>query len=232
MIDTGKHLVLIGAGAGSLFGPELGRLDSSLAAAGYRPEQVDQIYLTHMHPDHLGGLLKGEARAFPEATVRVNQDDLDYWLDPAQREAAPEEHKEFFRNAETALAPYIDANAVETFDGGEVLVPGIRARVASGHTPGHSTYLVESQGETLMVWGDLLHAATVQFPRPGITVSFDTERDLARDQRRDIFAETAEQGYWAAGAHLSFPGIGHLRSGSEGYEWLPVHYSREPMKAD
>lgn len=231
LINTGDTLVLVDAGAGALFGPTLGKLGASLEAAGYRPEQVDEIYLTHLHPDHVGGLMDAESRAFPNATLRADRDDIDFWLDPAQLEAAPEGRKGFFQGAMASLNPYVEAGALEAFDGGTELVPGIHAEEHPGHTPGHSTYRVESDGETLMLWGDIMHAAAVQFPHPDVTIDFDSAPEQAREQREALLARATEQGDWVAGAHLSFPGIGHLRADGEGYEWLPVNYSHDPAAA-
>ncbi|WP_458524458.1 MBL fold metallo-hydrolase [Onishia taeanensis] len=231
LINTGDTLVLVDAGAGSLFGPSLGKLQASLAAAGYRPEQVDEIYLTHLHPDHLGGLMDGESRVFPNATLRADQDDIDFWLDTAELKAAPEGQKGFFQGAMASITPYIEAGAFEAFDGDGELAPGIHAEETHGHTPGHSIYRVESDGETLVLWGDIMHAAAVQFPDPDVTIDFDSAPDEARAQRKALFATVAEAGDWVAGAHLSFPGIGHLRADGDGYEWLPVNYRHDPAAA-
>jgi glyoxylase-like metal-dependent hydrolase (beta-lactamase superfamily II) len=83
LINTGSRLVLIDTGAGALFGPTLGKLVTNLRAAGYQPEQVDEIYLTHMHPDHLGGLMAGDKIAFPNAIVRADQREAEFWLSQA-----------------------------------------------------------------------------------------------------------------------------------------------------
>lgn len=231
LINTGDRLVLVDTGAGTLFGPTLGKLGASLEAAGYRPEQVDDIYLTHLHPDHVGGLMDGESRMFPNATLHADQDDIDYWLDADQLEAAPEGQKGFFQGAMASMNPYIEADAFEAFDDDSELSPGIHAEQTHGHTPGHSIYRVESDGETLVLWGDIMHAAAVQFPHPDVTIDFDSAPDEAREQRKALFASIAEQGDWVAGAHLSFPGIGHLRAEGDGYEWLPVNYSHDPQAA-
>ena len=86
-------------------------------------------------------------------------------------------------------------------------------------------YLVESQGRKLMLWGDLMHVAAVQFPEPSVTIAFDTDSKRAAIQRKRAYAEAAKQGYLVGSAHLSFPGLGHLRAQGKGYAWLPVNYS-------
>jgi len=225
LINTGSKLVLIDTGAGTLFGPTLGKLVTSLKAAGYQPDQVDEVYLTHMHPDHVGGLMAGDQLAFPNAVVRADQRDADFWLSQANLDKAPAADKGFFQGAVASLNPYVKAGKFKPFDGDTALVDGIKAVAAHGHTAGHTVYLVESKGQKLIVWGDLIHVAAVQFPDPSVTIHFDTDSKAAMAQRKKIFADVADEGELAAAAHLSFPGLGHIRTADKGYVWLPVNYS-------
>lgn len=225
LINTGEKLVLIDAGAGALFGPTVGKLLANMRASGYEPEQIDAVYVTHMHGDHIGGLMHGDSMAFPNATVHADQRDADYWLSQANLDAAPENQKGMFQGAMASLNPYVAAGRFKPFDGDTELIPGIRAVAAHGHTPGHTIFVVESQGQRLVVWGDLIHVAAVQFPEPSVTIRFDTDSDAAAVQRRQRAAEAAEGGHWVAAAHLSFPGIGHLRANGQGYDWLPANYT-------
>jgi glyoxylase-like metal-dependent hydrolase (beta-lactamase superfamily II) len=226
LINTGSKLVLIDTGAAGSLVPTLGRLLLSLKAAGYQPEQVDEVYITHLHPDHAGGLVDASGKpAFPNATVRFDKRDAEFWLSPANLEKAPEGSKGFFRTAVQAVKPYQDAGRAAPFDGSTELVPGIRAVTAPGHTPGHTVYQIESKGQKLMVWGDLMHVAAVQFPDPSVTMAFDVDSHAAAPQRKQAYADAARQGYYVAIAHVSFPGIGRLRAEGKGYVWVPVNYS-------
>jgi len=225
LINTGDKLVLVDTGAAGLFGPTLGNMLANLKASGYTPEQVDEIYITHMHPDHVGGLMAGDKPAFPNAIVRADQHDADFWLSKAKMDAAPKEVQDFFKGAMASINPYIAAGRFKPFEGNTDLVPGIRALAAHGHTPGHTTYLIESKGQKLMLWGDLMHVAAVQFPEPSVTIQFDTDNKAALAQRKLAYADAAKGGYWVAAAHLSFPGLGHLRSDGRGYAFVPVNYS-------
>lgn len=225
LINTGSKLVLIDTGAAKLFGPTLGNLADNLKAAGYQPEQVDEIYITHMHADHVGGLMAGEKMAFPNAIVRADRHDADFWLSAANLAKASAEMKDFFQGAQASLNPYVAAGKFKPFNGSTELVPGIKAVAAPGHTPGHSIYVVESQGQKLVLWGDLMHVAAVQFPEPSVTIQFDTDSKSAAVQRKRVYAEAAKQGYLVGGAHLSFPGLGHLRAEGKGYAFVPVNYS-------
>ena len=225
LINTGAKLVLVDTGAAGLFGPTLGNLLANLKAAGYEPEQVDEIYITHMHPDHVGGLMAGDKLVFPNAVVRADQKDVDFWLSKKNFAAAPESAKGFFQGAMASLNPYVDAGKFKPFDGDTELVPGIRSHAAHGHTAGHNTYIVESQGQKLVMWGDLMHVAAVQFADPKVTIQFDTDPKAAAAARQAAYAEAAKSGYLVAGAHLSFPGIGRVRAEGKGYAWMPLNYS-------
>ena len=157
LVNTGSKLVRIDAGAAGLVGPTLGNLLTNLKAAGYQPEQVDEVYITHMHADHVGGLMNGDKRAFPNATVRADQHDADFWLSLANLDKAPADATGFFQGA--------------------------------------------------------------------VTIQFDTASKRAALQRKRAYADAAKQGNLVGSAHVSFPGLGHLRAQGKGYEWLPVNYS-------
>lgn len=226
LINTGTKLVLIDTGAGTLFGPAVGKLLINLKASGYKPEQVDEIYITHMHGDHIGGLVVGDKAAFPNAVVRAAKAEGDFWLNPANMDKAPAEAKDFFKAAMTVLKPYQAANKYKPFEGADVeLLPGIRAIATAGHTPGHTIYSVESKGEKIVFWGDLMHLAAVQFPDPSVTIKFDSDSKAAAPQRKKQFADATAKGYYVGVAHISFPGIGHVRAEPPGYEWVPANYT-------
>jgi glyoxylase-like metal-dependent hydrolase (beta-lactamase superfamily II) len=225
LINTGTKLVLIDAGAGAVFGPTVGKLLTSLKAAGYKPEQVDEVYITHMHGDHLGGLLVNGKIAFPKAIVRAGKADADFWLSKETLEKAPAEAKDFIKAAQTALNPYVAAGKFKPIEAEGELVPGIKAIPTPGHTPGHTIYEVQSKGAKLVVWGDLMHVAAIQFPDPSVTISFDSDSKAAAEQRKKVYADAAKQSYFAAIAHVPFPGIGQLRAEGTGYRYFPVNYS-------
>src|SRR5258708_6639507 len=187
LINTGPKLVLVDTGAGTLFGPTPGKLLSNLKASGYRSEQVDEIYITHMHDDHVGGLSADGKRVFPNAIVRAAQQEADFWLSKAHMDAAPQDRKEDFQSAMNMLNPYVSAGKFKPFNGDTVLVPGVRAVAAAGHTPGHTLYVVESKGQTLMLWGDLMHVAAVQVPAPAGTPRYAIHSPPASRPRKQRF---------------------------------------------
>ena len=225
LVNTGSKLVLIDAGAAGLYGPTLGKLVANLKASGYAPEQIDEIYITHLHTDHVGGITTTDGKAvFANAVVRIDATDSDYWLNQKYMDASPAELKDVFRTAMAAIKPYADAGRFKPFNGATELLPGIRAIPAYGHSPGHTIFVIESESNKLVAWGDLLHVAAVQFPQPTATWSeFDSKRALP--QRLKHFADAAKGGYYVALAHVAFPGIGRLRAQGSGYVWVPAVFS-------
>lgn len=221
LVNTGSKVVLVDTGTAGLFGPTAGRVLANLKASGYTPEQVDEIVITHMHGDHIGG---ASSTTFPNATLRIDKRDSDFWLTPEQVAKGGDGGK-----AIAALVKgFADAGRFKPFEGstsGVEIVPGVKAVPAYGHTPGHSNYVAESKGQKIVFWGDLMHVAAVQFPEPSVTVQFDSDSDAARPAREKAYAAAAKDGYYVAVAHVSFPGIGKLRVDGKGYDWLPVNYS-------
>jgi glyoxylase-like metal-dependent hydrolase (beta-lactamase superfamily II) len=225
LINTGDKLVLIDTGAGVFFGPTVGKLLTSLRASGYEPAQIDDVFITHMHADHIGGLIVDRKAAFPNATVHASSKEAGYWLDKARMAAAPESERQAFANAAAALKPYLASHRFQTFDTAAELLPGIRALPTEGHTPGHAIYAAESKGAKIIFWGDTMHVAAIQFENPTVASLYDVDPVEAGTKRAALFKETAERGQWVAGAHLSFPGIGHLRAAGRGYEFEPANYT-------
>lgn len=229
LIDTGDRQVLVDTGAGSFFGPKLGgKLQASLKAAGYAPSEIDTILLTHIHTDHSGGLVEAGQLVFPAATIYVGKPDVDFWFDRANAKRSNVAEK-YFDEAAKTVKPYFDAGKLRSFSGVTAILPGITAYPTPGHTPGHSCYVVESRGESIEFWGDIVHFASVQFPKPEIAVAYDVDANAAAAQRKKQFARAEASRLLVAGAHLPFPGVGHLRVADQGYAWVPVDYRwREP----
>jgi glyoxylase-like metal-dependent hydrolase (beta-lactamase superfamily II) len=221
LVNTGAKLVLVDTGTAGLFGPTAGRVLANLKASGYAPEQVDEIVITHMHGDHIGG---ASPTTFPNATLRLDKRDSDFWLAPEQIAKGGDGAK-----AVAALVKgFADTGRFKPFEGsaaGVEIVPGVKAFPAYGHTPGHSNYVAESKGQKMMFWGDLMHVAAVQFPDPTVTVQFDSDPKTARPAREAAYAAAAKDGYYVAVTHVSFPGIGKLRADGKGYDWFPINYS-------
>ena len=197
------RVILVDAGNGG----RRGRMLATLKAAGIQPDAIDDILLTHMHGDHIGGLIDTTGAAvFPKATLHVAAPERDHWQTQAGRNGVL---------ARKVLAAY--AGRVKTFAFGEAPIPGITALDAVGHTPGHTVYETES----LLIVGDLLHAAAVQFPRPEVCATYDVAPTQAAATRRRFYARAAASGKTIAGMHLPYPGLGKVTGDDKGFRYVP-----------
>ncbi|MFA5593588.1 MAG: MBL fold metallo-hydrolase [Micavibrio sp.] len=226
VINNGKKITLVDTGAKG-YAPTLGNFASNLAASGIEPEQVDEIIITHAHPDHTNGLLNGESsRAFERATIRIAAEELDFWYDDAQMAAHPS-MKQMFDFARRNLDPYKKGGRIETFAKNADLGGGLSAIHLPGHTPGHSGVRVSSGREQLVIWGDIVHIPAVQFANPAVSIAFDTDPDAARATRAAILDEVATDRIRIAGMHLVFPAIGHALKQDSGYRYVPQAWETE-----
>lgn len=225
LIKTDGKLILVDAGTADLFGPSLGYLPANMKKAGYDPEKIDAVLVTHIHTDHTGGLMEGNKMVFPNADIYVSKREADYWLSDDNYAKAPARLKPYFDQARLKILPYAKASKMKAYEYGKAIFPGIVPVATPGHTPGHSFYQVTSKGEKIMFWGDVMHSAAVQFADPEVTIIYDVDPATAAKTRKKAFREAALEGYWIAGNHLSFPGIGHIRKSGKGYRWFPINYT-------
>ena len=201
LVNTGSKLVLIDAGAGGHWGgPTLGRLVANLRASGYSPDQVDVVLITHLHADHVGGIYGADgSRVFPNAEIRMAKADSDFWLSTDVAAKAPPEAQVFFQVAR--MRPH---HTSPPASGGhskvQTIVPGVRPYPIIGHTPGHMGYEVTSQGQSLLVWGDVVHVMAVQMARPGVGIEFDIDGPTAIKARGELFAKLSASKTLVAGA--------------------------------
>jgi glyoxylase-like metal-dependent hydrolase (beta-lactamase superfamily II) len=229
LINNGQNLILIDTGVGTYFGNKGGLLPESLRAAGYDPEQIDTVLLTHLHSDHALGLVDGSGKPlFTKATVLVHEAEASYWLANGAENRVTDGQRKVLPALRAAVAPYQAAGTFKTFATGALPVPGLEAELIAGHTPGHCGYGIRSQTSSLLFWGDVVHCLPVQFPRPAVTIDFDTVQGQAFPAREKVMAQSAREKRWVAGAHLPFPGIGHVQARDSGYTWLPAMYAALP----
>jgi glyoxylase-like metal-dependent hydrolase (beta-lactamase superfamily II) len=227
LVNTGKQLILVDAGAGTWYGGgALGHLVDSLRSAGYAPEQVDRVLVTHLHSDHIGGLTTQDGkRVFPNAEVYVAKAESDFWLSPEIAANAPKDAQPFFQSAQAIAAPYIEAGKWHTFSGSEAIVEGVQLVSLNGHTPGHTGYEFSSNGQKILFWGDTIHVQIVQLRHPEITVVFDIDHAAAAATRNQLLPTLASESVMIAGPHMPFPGLGRLRKEGNGYIWAPVVFT-------
>jgi glyoxylase-like metal-dependent hydrolase (beta-lactamase superfamily II) len=227
LVNTGKQLILVDVGAGTWWGGgAFGRMAGSLRSAGYTPEEVDIVLVTHLHSDHVGGLTTQDGkRVFPKADVYVAKAESEFWLSPDIAAKAPKDAQPFFRSARAIAAPYIRAGKWHTFSGSEPIVEGMRLVPLPGHTPGHTGYAFSSNGHEILFWGDIVHALRVQLQRPEVTAVFDIDQPAAAGTRSQLLAQLAREDVVIAGPHMNYPALGRLRKEGRGYSWAPVVFT-------
>jgi len=223
LVNTGDRLVLIDTGTATAMGPSLGKVGANLKAAGIDPADVDLVVLTHMHPDHANGLIDpAGAAVFGKAELAVAEVEYAFWTDDGILSQAPAGVQPFFHMARAAAKPYADR--LSRFGKEAEIIPGIRVLAAPGHTPGHSMVEVTSGTDRLLIWGDIVHAASLQFAKPDWAINFDVDQQAAIASRKRVLDQVAADRVLIAGAHLAFPGIGHVGRAADGYEFVPAFW--------
>lgn len=209
LVERGGKYTLVDSGTAQLMGPDLGGLMAALAATGVGAGDISTILLTHMHPDHAGGLLAADgSAAFPNAELVVAETEWDFWYDDAIMASVDEGSRGFFQMARDAVAPYADRK--KPFTGEVEVAPGFTAMPLPGHTPGHSGFMLDAGDEQLLIWGDVVHSTALQFANPDWTIPFDTDQPLAAQTRKAMFDRAAADQLLVTGMHLDFPGLGRV----------------------
>jgi glyoxylase-like metal-dependent hydrolase (beta-lactamase superfamily II) len=225
LVEHNGLQIMIDTGSGGSLGPDTGCLATNLATAQIDPADIDHVLLTHMHPDHAGGLISPDGQpVFPRATVHAAKADADHWLDAAGGACATGVQRLVYETAAWVLAPYRNTGRFVTFRDGAEVIPGVRTVALSGHTPGHTGYLFGEGVNTVLFWGDTVHSHTVQLRRPSVTMAADSDEAAAVASRRKALNLVSSNQWWVGGAHLPFPGLGHLRRDPDRYTWVPVTF--------
>ena len=208
LLELGGRWALVDTGSGNTMGPTLGKLPDSLRACGVAPEEIATIFLTHLHPDHSNGLVDDGGRAvYPNAELILHEREAQFWLDRDEATGASERIRRNIAKAAVTTAPYRDR--MRTVRDGEV-APGVSALLLAGHTPGHTGWLIASGRSSLLIWGDLVHLASIQVPRPDTGLVYDVDPQAACATRRRMFDRIAADRLAVAGAHLDYPGFGTI----------------------
>ncbi len=226
VIRTGSQVILMDAGAPSFLAPGVGGLAANLRAAGFDPKDITTVLMTHLHVDHIGGLLGDDGKKqFENAAFMCAQAEWDFLHDDAVRAAAPEEFRPVLDLARNNVAPYTDQQTL--FAGEKELFTGVTSIPLPGHTPGHTGYAIHSNGESLLIWGDVIHLTTMQFANPEWGVVFDADPELAKKTRIAMFDRASADQMAVAGMHIDFPGIGYVERSGGAYRyitapWMPI----------
>ena len=220
IINTGNEVILFdtGNGEGRRAGG-VGRLYVSLAAAGFTADQIDVVVITHMHPDHIGGMMEGGKPAFPNARYFVGETEYDFWTHNDRASGGTEGlHKLAMAN----VAPL--AEKTTFIKGGDNVIGGLTAIDTSGHTPGHLSYLIESNGKNLMVTGDVANHYVIGFQRPDWGFGFDADKEQAAKTRRKLLDMLATDAIPMVGYHMPFPAVGYVEPMNDAYRYVAESY--------
>jgi glyoxylase-like metal-dependent hydrolase (beta-lactamase superfamily II) len=220
LVEDGSQRILIDAGpAGSL--GQTGRLPQALAARGVSPGQIDAVIVTHMHQDHLGGLVAGGQRAFPEAEVYVDRREVAHWTDPAKQAGAPDYLQTSFRLSQDLVRLYPRLHATS---GDHAITRGVSLVDLAGHTPGHIGVRIEDGSESLIMVSDMLFPV-VHPEGTDVNFLFEQDRPAAQAMRARFFPRAAEEGALIAATHMPFPGLGRIVSEGGRLHWLPAAWA-------
>jgi glyoxylase-like metal-dependent hydrolase (beta-lactamase superfamily II) len=218
LLNTGRNLV--DCGGHSSFIPTTGNTLNALRASGYRPEQVDTVLLTHIHPEHALGLsYDGTTRNFPNAEVVVSQVDHAFWTDPAQESRVPQGQR-FIEAARRAIRPYEGRIRTFAMDREAEVMPGIFSVPAPGHTPGHVSFRFTSQNQSMLIWGDIAHQTVIQLARPRWRVGVDVDQAIGVESRVRHLEMLAGERILVGGVHAPWPGFGRVVRDGEGFAWV------------
>lgn len=220
LVNTGKELIVFDTGNGEARrGKGRGNLRTLLPLAGYTPEQIDVVVITHGHPDHIGGLMENGQPAFPNARYVFGAVEFDYW------KAGKDIPERRVKNREQFLKVAVPLAEKATFlNPGQDVVTGIQAIDAFGHSPGMLAFHIESQGSRLLLFADVTNHYIMSLMRPEWHVLFDHDKEKAVATRKRILTQIAEERIPAIGYHMPFPAVGFVERSSDSFRWVPVSY--------
>ncbi len=219
LVNTGKELILFDAGNPKGRMKTAGHLSDLMVTAGYKPEQVDIVVITHGHPDHVGGLMADGKPIYTNARYVFGAAEFDYWN---KGENIPEARKATRDLFMTQAAPL--AEKATMIKPNDEVVSGIRAAQAYGHSPGMLAFHIESEGRRLYNWADTANHYLITLQHPEWHVGFDQDKDMAVETRRKTFDMLSAEKIPVVGFHMPFPSVGWVEKASTGYRWVPASF--------
>ncbi len=222
IVNTGNELVLFDTGNGGGRGPTRGHLLKSIAAAGFKPEQIDIVVITHFHPDHIGGIMNGDKPTFPNARYVTGEAEYNFWTSKKLAGSSDKKMQVRVKLVNAKVKPV--AEKMSFLKDGNDVVSGITAIPTFGHTPGHMAFNIESNGQRLVLWADACNHYVASLQKPEWHVIFDMDKANAIASRKKVLGMVAADKVPATGYHMPFPAIGYVEQQGDAYRWVPHSY--------
>lgn len=223
IVQSQGRVALIDAGAGTVI-PTAGLMMPALASLGLSAADIDTVLVTHMHRDHVGGLINPDGSArFTNATVRAHQNEIDFWLNPKNGEGLPPPIAGSFVVNQQCLPVYGDR--LVGWKGEVEVFPGVVGIELPGHAPGHAGYLIGTGADAVLVWGDIMHLPEVQAPHPEVSLLFDTDPAQGVRSRKTLLDRAVADRLTVAGMHLHFPSFSHVERHNGAFRVVPEVWS-------
>jgi glyoxylase-like metal-dependent hydrolase (beta-lactamase superfamily II) len=219
-VETPRGLVALDVGTGGIGGPQTGALRANMVAAGLDPASVVLIAHTHFHGDHIGGLTNADGAAlFPTAAVAVPEREWTFWNDSGEESRATEARRPGFANVRRRFAPYLER--VTRFAPEAEIAPGIRAVPTNGHSPGHTSFLINDGNQQALVIGDAITTPLFFMAHPEWFPVFDMDPPMAVETRKRLLDRAATERLTVIGYHFDMPATGRVERAGTGYRLVP-----------